>query len=546
MAGNHKVHLPGSIRNPMAGASIVREANVDDVIDVTIYGATPLSAANLPDPAAFSLDPPKRRKYLSPDQVNQIMSAKPENMAEIHEFVEGCGLQAVPRPECRRSIVARGPIGKFQEAFGTRLSIWQHETGIYRGRTGFLNVPGHLRHKIQGAFGLDNRRIGYSYLRKASSPALGRSITMPRPFLPTDFANLYNFPKGFDGSGQTVAILAFNGAIGETGFSAGGGFDEEILRGFFESELKLTLPSISTVVVQGPGNSPNLNDPSDASGEIMLDLTMVGAIVPGARIVVYFSEFTEQGWVNVMNRVVQDHGPTIISCSYGNPETSRSADPQSIWSNGAIIQVNQAFQMAALKGMTILCASGDNGSSDGERSSLAHADFPASSPWVTGCGGTRLVGESGKLKESVWNDGPGSAGGGGISDLFPLPDYQRNIGVPASVNPGHVIGRGIPDVAGDGDPVTGVTVPQMEGPPQPIGGTSAVAPLWAGLVARMNQAISAPVGFMNPFLYQHCASGVLNDITVGNNGRYRAAKGWDCCTGLGTPDGEKLLKAFKK
>jgi kumamolisin len=528
----------------MAGAAVVSEPNRDDVIDVTIYGTTQLHRADLPDPAAFSTERPKSRKYLTQDQVTELLSADADSMGQIREFIEGSGLQAESSPDCHRSLVARGPIGKFEEAFGTQLKIWSHETGKYRGRTGPLTVPEHLRHKIQGAFGFDNRRIGYSYLRKATAPALGRSIASPKPFLPTTLANLYNFPVQSDGTGQTIAVLAFNGAIGETGFTAGGGFDESILGQFFESELKLKLPSISTVVVQGPGNKPDLNDPNDASGEIMLDLTMVGALAPGARIVVYFSEFTEQGWVNVINRIVQDHGPTIISCSYGNPETTRSTDPQSIWSSGAIVQVNQAFQVAALKGMTILSASGDSGSSDGERSSLAHADFPASSPWVTGCGGTRLVGGAGQIHETVWNDGPGSAGGGGISDLFPLPDYQATAGVPPSVNPGHVIGRGIPDVAADGDPVTGVVVPQLQGAPQPVGGTSAVAPLWAALVARLNQSVGTPVGFLNPFLYTHCATGVLNDVKVGNNGRYRAGAGWDCCTGLGTPDGDRLLKAL--
>ncbi|WP_431825137.1 S53 family peptidase [Burkholderia sp. F1] len=528
----------------MAGASIARDADPDKVIDVTIYGALRLHEANLPDPAEFSRDPPKSRKYMTENQVNELMSVDPDSMAQIHEFIESSGLQIDTRPECRRSVIARGPIGKFQEAFDTHLSIWQHKTDTYRGRSGPLSVPSHLRDKIQGVFGLDNRRVGYSYLRKALAPALGRSIASPRPFLPTDFVDLYNFPKAYDGTGQTIAVLAFNGAVGDTGTIVGGGFDEAILQAFFKDKLNLTLPSISTVVVQGPGNKPDPSDPNDVSGEIMLDLTMIGSLAPGAQIVVYFSEFTEQGWVNVINRIVQDHGPTIISCSYGNAETDLSADPQSIWSNGAIAHVNQTFQFAALKGMTILCASGDNGSSDGERDSLAHADFPASSPWVTGCGGTRLVGTPGKIHETVWNDGPGSAGGGGVSDLFPVPDYQQGANVPPSVNPGHVIGRGIPDVSGDGDPMTGVIVPQLQGDPQPIGGTSAVAPLWSALVARINQGIGTPVGFMNPYLYKNCASGVLNDVTKGNNGFYRAEKGWDCCTGLGTPDGGKLLKAF--
>lgn len=540
-----KVHLPGSIRKPLNGAEIIRDAPRDKLINVSVYGATRLSTEKLPDPEQFSLKPPGKRKYLSCDHVNELLATDPKHLDLITEYLSKSGLKVSKQPNCKRSVSATGPVGKFQEAFGTKLCIWRHSSGNYRGRTGPLTVPAHLQHVIRGAFGLDNRRVGYSYLRRLHSPALGRSFAAPQTFRATDLARLYSFPSNTDGSGQTVAVLAFNGAIGETGESATGGFSEKILKDYFKSTLKLSFPGISTIVVQGPGNSPNPESGNDVSDEIMLDLTMVGATAPGAKIVVYFSEFTEQGWVNAINRIVQDHAPTIVSCSYGNPETSLSSDPQSIWSNAAIVNANQAFQMAALKGVTILAASGDNGSSDGERSTLAHADFPASSPWVTGCGGTRLKVSGTRLSESVWNDGPGSSGGGGISDLFPLPAYQANSSVPPSVNPGHVIGRGIPDVAGNGDPQTGVEVPQLQGAPEPIGGTSAVAPLWAGLIARVNQATGAKAGFMNPFLYKFCATGVLNDVTSGNNGRYNASKGWDACTGLGTPNGDKLVKAFK-
>ncbi len=545
---NDKSHLPGSTRHPLAGASILRPANKDEIIEVSIYANPRLHKEKLPDPQEFSLKPPKKRKYFTSEEINKLLSADPDDLSEISDFLKKSGLKVSTPPKCRRSVTATGPVGKFQEAFNTHLSIWQHPSGNYRGRTGALWIPKRLQGKIRGAFGFDNRRIGYSYLRRLSSPALGKSIASPKIFKATDFPRIYQFPPGTDGSNQTIAILALNGKIGETGITAGGGFSEPILKDYFKNTLGLTFPNISTVVVQGPGNKPdpnNPNDPNDASGEIMLDLTMVAATAPKAKIIVYFSEFTEQGWVNVINRIVQDKEPTIISCSYGNPETSLSSDPHSIWSNGAIIHANEAFQMAALKGVTILAASGDNGSSDGEPAALAHADFPASSPWVTSCGGTHLTVSGSKITERVWNDGAGNGSGGGISDLFPVPDYQANIGVPPSVNPGHAIGRGVPDVAGDADLATGVEVPQFNQPPEPVGGTSAVAPLWAGLMARINQGLGAKAGFLNPFLYKNCTTGVLNDITTGNNGRYKARKGWDACTGLGTPNGIKLLKALK-
>jgi kumamolisin len=546
MASTNRIQLPGSVRNPLDGAVISGTVKRDEVINVTVYADCNLRRKDLPDPTAFSLPLPSKRTYLSPGQVGELLMADPNDLAEITAFLEGNGLSVAAQPGCRRSLSATGPIGKFEEAFGTKLSIWQHPTGAYRGRSGPLTVPPNVHPLIRGAFGLDNRRVGVSYVRRGHKPRAGNSIASPTSFLATQLATLYSFPPSANGAGQTVAILAFNGAIGTTGQTATGGFSEQVLSDYFTGTLGIALPTISTVVVQGPGNTPDPTNQDDVSDEVMLDITMVGATAPGASIVVYFSEFTEQGWVNAFNRIVTDQTPTIATCSYGNPETSLASDSQSIWSNAAITEINDTFQVSALKGLSIFCAAGDSGSTDGESGSTAHVDFPASSPFVTACGGTSLKASGSKISsESVWNDGPGSATGGGVSALFPLPTFQAKSKVPVSVNSGHVIGRGVPDVAADADPDTGVQVPLVSGSPETIGGTSAVAPLWAGLFARINQANGKPSGYLNPFLYQNCATGVLNDITAGNNGQYSAGPGWDACTGIGTPNGVKLLTAFK-
>jgi kumamolisin len=212
--------------------------------------------------------------------------------------------------------------------------------------------------------------------------------------------------------------------------------------------------------------------------------------------------------------------------------------------------VSQAFQAAMAKGITICCASGDDGSSD-QVNKGAHVDFPASSPFVLGVGGTKLVAANGVpptiAEETVWNElmQDEGAGGGGISAVFTKPSYQNAVKVPASSNPPHKIGRGVPDVAAVADPETGVVVIHIDGKQiESIGGTSASAPLWAALVARLNQGLGANCGFLNPVLYTKCATGVLRDITVGNNGAYSAEPGWDACTGLGTPDGQRLLHAL--
>jgi kumamolisin len=209
--------------------------------------------------------------------------------------------------------------------------------------------------------------------------------------------------------------------------------------------------------------------------------------------------------------------------------------------------MNYAFQSAGALGITICTAAGDQGFTDGVPGNRANTDFPASSPFVLACGGTRLESSGGKVSaESVWNDSPSSATGGGVSDVFDLPPYQTDANVPASVNPGHGTGRGVPDVAGDADPNTGYRI-RVHGQDAVIGGTSAVAPLWAALLALINQKLGSPLGFVNALLYgQGATGGGFNDIVDGNNGAggYKAGPGWDACTGLGTPDGTTLSEVI--
>jgi kumamolisin len=207
--------------------------------------------------------------------------------------------------------------------------------------------------------------------------------------------------------------------------------------------------------------------------------------------------------------------------------------------------MDQAFQSAAAVGMTICCASGDDGSRDQVNDGRAHVDFPASSPHVLGCGGTQLLETGGAIdSEIAWNDGS-HATGGGVSDVFDPPEFQAASGVPVSVNPGGRAGRGVPDVAGDADPMTGYQI-LVDGQLLVAGGTSAAAPLWAGLLALVNEQLAEPVGYLNPLLYEQLAieADALGDVTGGGNGAYQAGRGWDACTGLGTPRGENLLAAL--
>lgn len=270
-----------------------------------------------------------------------------------------------------------------------------------------------------------------------------------------------------------------------------------------------------------------------------LDIEVAGAIAPGAQIAAYFAPNTDQGFIDAVTTAVHDSTlkPTIISISWGGPENS--------WTQQSRDALNSACEDAATMGVTVLAASGDSGSSDGSTDGTPNVDFPAASPYVVGCGGTKLTLSGSAIGgEQVWNELSADEGatGGGVSEVFAVPSYQATAKVPKA--PNGFVGRGVPDVAGDADPETGYNV-VVDGEKSVIGGTSAVAPLWAGLLALINQSLGTNVGYVNPLLYSAKAQKGFHDITVGTNGNYSAGTGWDACTGLGSPDGAALLTALK-
>jgi kumamolisin len=288
------------------------------------------------------------------------------------------------------------------------------------------------------------------------------------------------------------------------------------------------------------GKNHPTGDPNGPDGEVMLDIEVVGAIAPGAHIAVYFAPNTDAGFLDAITTAVHDtnNRPSVISISWGGAESS--------WTQQSLTAFDSAFQAAAAMGITVCVASGDNGSSDGVNDGANHVDFPASSPYALACGGTNLQGSGTTITgESVWNNGAqGGASGGGISSVFPLPTWQDGLQVALTSGGNQALTmRGVPDVSGDADPESGYDV-RIDGTDTVIGGTSAVAPLWAGLIARINAASRSSVGFINPILYASPSS--LNDITSGNNGNFAAGSHWDACTGLGSPDGAKIATLLEQ
>ncbi len=447
-----------------------------------------------------------------------------EDAQQVSDFAASASLSVVHTSYGRRIMILKGTAGNISKAFGVTLYYYTIDKKTYHGRSGIIKIPKALTGIILGVFGLDNRPQSTPKFRvknkkkRAGTSAKAQSIS----YYPTQLATLYNFPEA-DGTGQTIGIIEF-----------GGGHTLADLDHYFSS-LKLATPVVKSVSVGTGHNAPG----GDADDEVMLDIEVAGAIAPKATIVMYYAPNSTKGFIDAITQAVHDdvNNPTIISISWGGPET--------IWTDQAKTNFNEVCKAAALLGVTICLAAGDAGSDDGVGDGKAHVDFPSSCPYVLACGGTNLAASNNTIiAETVWHESNDSATGGGVSEFFPLPDYQVNANVPVSVNTTKFKGRGVPDLAGVADPESGYNV-YISGKDAIIGGTSAVAPLVAGLIARINQLKNRPVGFIQTKIYQ--ANTAFRDITDGNNittstGKgYTASAGWDGCTGLGVADGKKLL-----
>jgi kumamolisin len=463
---------------------------------------------------------------VSREEFAQRFGAAPDDIAKIKSFAEQHHLQVVRAEPATRSVVLSGTVAQFEAAFTVKLERFEHHTGgAYRGHAGSVQVPDEIHDMVKAVLGLDSRPQARPHFRIRPPIRPARAGQQPASFTPLDLARLYNFPDG-DGAGQCIGIVEL-----------GGGYSTSDLSSYF-SGLGLGAPTVVAVSIDQAKNSPS-GDPGGPDGEVTLDIEVAGAIAPAAKLAVYFSPNSDAGFIDAVNRAIHDttNQPSVVSISWGGPESS--------WTSQSIQSFNDVLQSAAALGVTICVASGDSGSSDGSQDGSDQVDFPASSPYVLACGGTHLDASGTKIShEVVWNDGAqGGAGGGGVSTVFALPVWQK--GLSATLTHGGkkaLSKRGVPDVAGDASPQTGYEV-LIDGSQTVVGGTSAVAPLWAGLIARINGVNGSPAGFINPKLYAAKTAG--RDITQGNNGSYSASTGWDACTGLGSPDGAALAATLK-
>lgn len=522
MPQKQRVELKGSMRKAFSGAQRVGPADANKRIQATVFLRRGDARPFLPVEEQGAR-PLLERKYLSREEFASAYGTRAQDVAAVRKFAEAYGLEVVEENRARRSVILSGTVQAFSDAFEADLARWEHPSGTYRCRTGTLTIPAELDGVIVGVFGLDNRPQAKAHFRvRKKASAQGAAIS----YSPVEVADAYDFPSGVDGAGECIGIVEL-----------GGGYNTRDLQTFFNG-LGIAVPSVTAVSVDGVTNSPT-GEPNGPDGEVELDIEVAGAIAPGAQLATYFAPNTDAGFLDAVTTAIHDAKlkPSIISISWGGPESS--------WTQQAMDSLNSACQDAATLGITVLVASGDDGSSDGVSSGTPTVDFPASSPYVMGCGGTtlKLSGET-ITGEDVWNDLSQSEGatGGGVSETFAVPSFQSNAGVPKA--PNGFAGRGVPDVAGDADPETGYNV-VVDGQQTVIGGTSAVAPLWAGLIALINQSIGKSAGYLNPLMYTASVESTMHDIESGNNGAYSAGPGWDACTGLGSPDGSKLLNVLK-
>jgi kumamolisin len=577
MSDESLVRLSGSERAPLANARPAGELDPSERAELTLV---------LRRRAELPADVITGPTVLTSGELAERYGADPADIDLASQTLTSRGLQITATAPGSRRVKVAGTVGELAGTFGVTLrQVSSPDPGgrvvTHRYREGPLYIPAALDGIVLAVLGLDTRPQARAHFRSVAADSA--AAAQGTSYSPAQVAELYQFPAGTTGAGQTVAVIEL-----------GGGFAASDLDTYFDG-LGIAVPSVTAVSVDGASNAPG-SDPTGADIEVNLDIDVIGAAAPGATQVVYFAPNNgDQGFVDaISDAATASPAPIAISISWGQSEDS--------WTAQGLTSMNAAISDAAALGITVCVAAGDNGSGDGATDGEVHVDFPASSPYALGCGGTKLVADlsAGMISsEVVWDETAANegAGGGGVSDQFALPSWQASAGVPARASgtgtagtggtggtgsggehhrhhhhdpheggsdaaggsgleagtssvsgqarTGSSGGRGVPDVAGNADPTTGYQV-YADGKAQVVGGTSAVAPLWAALISRLAQATGQRFGLIQPALYAGITPGAdvagFNDITSGNNGAYSAGPGWDACTGLGSPDGTALLK----
>jgi kumamolisin len=466
-------------------------------------------------------------------------AAGPEAADRVQAFARKHGLRVAALDSARRTARIAGTAPALRAAFPEGAVVPAQLAGVVQFVLGVHSGGFHGR-PVARRRGMPPRAAGSKTLRAR------------------DFAGAYGFPEDRDAAGQTIGLLEF-----------GGGFRHEDIRAFCRRN-QVPVPHIEVVELRGAANTPAPEhavhemlqlvegeirlaaaeeatpamEAAQATVEVTMDIELLAALAPGAKLVVYFAPPDEQGIYHALHRAVysEEHAPDVLSISWGEPETALSTQ--------YMHAIDHLLLAAAHLGMTVCASSGDAGALNHSPDKLPSVNFPAGSPHCVACGGTTpefttdADGVASIAREVVWNSTHHhlrGATGGGVSRVFPLPAWQAHAEVPAG--PTGFAGRGVPDVAGPADPRFGCEL-LIYGLPFASAGTSAVAPLWAALIACCNRVSGRRMGHLHPHLYtigRNRRPG-LRGVNEGENGGYAAKVGWNACTGYGTPAGASLLK----
>jgi kumamolisin len=514
--------LAGTDRTLAAGTRVVGRPAADAPVRLVIKLRSPESPESFA--TALGLMPPLERRRISDEEYAERYGAGEDDVAAVLAYCTEHRIERVYAKPAARIVVVQGTVEDVETAFGVDLKLVRGRRGeIYRTYAGPLSVPDPLHDVITTVVGFDDVELG---IRGGRRCPVGRD-----PLSVPDIARLYDFPSGLDGRGQRIALLEF-----------GGGFSAPDFATYFQS-LGTAPPDVTVVTV---GNGSN-DVQGTLSTEVMLDVEVAGAAAPGAELTVYFGMNTMPGWLETFTTAVHDSpAPSVISTSWvkNEVENTKLTLPSSV-----VNEISRILAEAAVRGITVTAATGDTGFTAGVHDGAPHVALVASIPYALACGGTTLHLASGAIdKETVWNTAMSCATGGGVSEYFPKPPWQATANVPV-VPVTKFAGRGIPDVAAAAGLVPGYQIFAL-GQSLASGGTSASAPLWAALIARVNQRLGeirpgSTVGYVTPLLYTGVGlTSAFRDVKEDGNGFYSAADGWDPCTGWGTPNGTELLRAL--
>ncbi len=475
---------------------------------------------------------PQFRHFLSKGAFANRFGVRASTVDSLRRYFSKFGLSVHSQMSSNLLLRISGPTSGISRAFRVALTGIRRSGGLAVTQfVGAATLPASIAHAITGVAGLSSWRPRTSHLQvtprlapRVSSPgscSAANSVASVGGFTANQQAVGYGLDQqwlaGHDGTGQTVGVYELNK------------FSSSDLSTYFHCYG--VSPTVTTVDVDGgPGNGTSGLEEAD------LDIQEVGALAPGANIIVYQGPNNNTGPIDVFAKIASDDLASVVTSSWGGCESIEVGASD-------IATESTIFDQMTVQGQSVFAASGDNGSSDCQNSSSLTVDDPASQPNVTGVGGLTIfqlgsVSPPVTVSAQVWNDGSGS-GGGGISAIWSRPSWQRGSSVPSGAN------RLVPDLSVMADPHTGF-IDYVHGFGwSTVGGTSIGAPIMAAIGAYANEACGTRLGLINPSIYRMAALGTgFDDIVTGNNSltapvnpsKYGAGIGYDLASGLGSPD----------